>query len=287
MYTYGIILALVAMLFWAFGDFFIQKTSREYGVWTSIACVVFLGSVVLFPWAVTSIPEMFQVKQLVVLVGVAAVSTVAALASFKSFQASNMSVVEPVMAFELPLTVVWGVLLLHESLIDAQVVLIVIVFIGILFTSSKNIFKSKIILEKGVWLAGGAMVLMSVVNFTTGLASQNIGAVETIWFVHTFISIICIGYFSITRSWGSFFAHVKKYPKESFLVAFFDNGAWLAYSAAVILIPISLAITLSEGYIVLAMVLGVIINKEKLSKYQWFGAALAFIAVMVLAYISG
>lgn len=283
----GIIFALIAMVGWAFGDFYIQKTSREYGVWASLFCVVFLGSTVLFPFVIKSLPLLFETREFLFLIIVSVISCIAAMISFKAFQTSKMTTVEPIMSFELPLTILLGVFVLSESLSSAQLIIAGIAFIGILLTSSKNIFKSSVSFEKGVSITIVAVLFMSIVNFITGIASQKVGAVETIWFVHTFIAIICIIYFSVTRSWRLFFEHVQKYPKESLLVALFNNGAWLAYSAAVILIPISLAITISEGYIALAMILGVIFNKEKLSPLQWLGAIISFVAVLVLAFISG
>lgn len=287
MYSYGIIFAIIAMICWAFGDFFIQKTSRQYGVWTSLFSIVFLGAVALFPFAIKDIPVIMNSVHLPILVIFSLATCVVALVGFKAFQVGKMVVVEPIMSFELPLTVMLGVVILKESLTPFQIVLIAVAFLGVLLTSSKNIFRTKISLEQGVFWAMGATLLMAFVNFTTGLASQRVGAIGAIWFMNVLLTIICVVYFSVTRSWVRVIGNIKRHPKESLLVSVFDNGAWLAYSASVIIIPISLAITISEGYIALAMILGVLINKERLSRLQWIGGGMSFIAVIVLAFISG
>ncbi len=286
MYSYGIIFAIIAMICWAFGDFFIQKTSRQYGVWTSLFSIVFLGAVVLFPFAIKDIPVVMSSAHLPLLVVFSLATWVVTLVGFKAFQVGKMVVVEPIMSFELPLTVMLGVVILKESLTSVQLVLVGIAFLGVLLTSSKNIFRTKISLEQGVFWAMSATLLMAFVNFTTGLASQSVGAVGAIWFMNVLLTIICGIYFSVTGSWARVIGNIKRHPKESLLVSVFDNGAWLAYSASVVIIPISLAITISEGYIALAMILGVIINKERLSPLQWLGGGASLVAVIVLAFIS-
>lgn len=283
----GIIFALIAMICWAFGDFYIQKTSREYGVWTSLFSIVSLGALVLLPFAVKDIPVLLAISNLPLLVVFSIATCAVALVGFKAFKVGKMVVVEPIMSFELPLTVLLGVLILQEPFSLHQGILTTLAFLGILLISSENIFHTKFSLEKGVTWAVMATFLMAFVNFSTGLASQSVGPIGAIWFMNTLLTIICVIYFSITKSWKNVLSSLKKYPKESFLVALFDNGAWIAYAASVILIPISLAITISEGYIALAMILGVIINKERLSKFQWLGATISFVAVIILAYISG
>lgn len=279
---------MVALVCWAFGDFFIQKTSRSYGIWTSLFCIVFSATIVLLPFVIKDMSVLFSIHNLPLLLLMSITTCVVAILEFKAFQVGKMVIVEPIMSFELPLTVLLGVLFLKESLSILQVVLVGVAFFGILLTSyKKNISAIKFSLEKGVVLAAMSVFIMAFVNLTTGLASQSVGAVGAIWFGSLFIAIICVIHFSVTRSWKLFFRNIKKYPKESIAVAVFDNGAWLAYGAAVTLIPISIAITISEGYIVLAMILGVILNKERISRYQWVGAAISLGAVMILAYISG
>lgn len=81
-------------------------------------------------------------------------------------------------------------------------------------------------------------------------------------------------------------SHIKQHPYESTGVALLDNAAWVLYATATTLIPISLAITISESYIILAVILGVTINKEELSRHQWIGIVLSLVAVITLSYIS-
>jgi drug/metabolite transporter (DMT)-like permease len=80
--------------------------------------------------------------------------------------------------------------------------------------------------------------------------------------------------------------HIKKHPRESFALAVLDNGAWVLYSLSMTLIPISLSTTISGAYIILTILLGVTINKEKLLGHQWAGVIVAVISVLTLSIIS-
>lgn len=241
----------------------------------------------LFPFVFKDLPIIFSAEQgwLLLLLGI--ISLVVALMQFQALKIGKISAIEPILSFELPITVLLGVLILHENLSGIQVMLIALVFMGILLIgyAGKN-FHPRHLFEKGALLALTATGFMAIVNFLTGLSSLRVGPVVTIWFVHTFLALACIIYFFATKSWRTFAHHIRQHPIESFWVAVCDNTAWLAYATAATIIPISLVITISENYIILAILLGVIINREKLLKHQWVGVGISLIAVIILSSIS-
>ena len=51
-------------------------------------------------------------------------------------------------------------------------------------------------------------------------------------------------------------------------MSIFDNLAWICYAGAATLIPIAIAVSISESYIALTAMLGILINKEKLMRHQ-------------------
>jgi len=66
-------------------------------------------------------------------------------------------------------------------------------------------------------------------------------------------------------------------------MSLFDNSAWLAFGFSMALAPISIAVAISESYIIIAVLLGFIINKEKLHKHQIIGLIFAIISAIYLA----
>lgn len=65
-----------------------------------------------------------------------------------------------------------------------------------------------------------------------------------------------------------------------------DNTAWVAFAFATIFIPISIATTISESYIALAVFLGIFINREKLRPHQMIGVVLALVGVIALSALT-
>jgi uncharacterized membrane protein len=69
-------------------------------------------------------------------------------------------------------------------------------------------------------------------------------------------------------------------------VGFIDNLAWVAFCYAALYIPIAIAISISESYIVLAALLGMKFNQEKLKSHQKLGLVLTVAAAIILAAIT-
>jgi drug/metabolite transporter (DMT)-like permease len=65
-----------------------------------------------------------------------------------------------------------------------------------------------------------------------------------------------------------------------------DKVAWLAFVYAMTLSPIAVATALSESYIIFAVLLGLLVNREKLHVHQKVGLVGAIIIAIILAVIT-
>ena len=65
-----------------------------------------------------------------------------------------------------------------------------------------------------------------------------------------------------------------------------DKIAWVAFAFAMSLAPIGIIVALSESYIIIAVILGLTINKEKIKFHQKIGLVMAIISAIVLAAIT-
>lgn len=65
-----------------------------------------------------------------------------------------------------------------------------------------------------------------------------------------------------------------------------DNAAWLSFAVATTYISIAVAMTISETYMALTVLLGMFVNHERLRGHQIAGVLLATIGVIILSYIS-
>ncbi len=79
---------------------------------------------------------------------------------------------------------------------------------------------------------------------------------------------------------------LKKSPILIPAMGVIDNMAWVAFGYATTFIPISIAATISESYIVLASLLGICVNREKLKSHQIIGIILAIGGVLLLSALT-
>ena len=288
MYPYlGVSLALLALLGWGFGDFLIQKTTRLVGSWRALFWIALLGAVVIFPFVIKDIPYL-KVSDLVLLGVLSVVVVLGSLFNFEALRRGKMVIVEPIISLELPITIGLSVFFLRERLELIPWILIALVFIGIILAITKHHthwFYHRRVLEKGVILACIGAVGTALSSFLIGVSSQNISPLITVWFVDIIIVLVCGFYLLYSKQFKELGKDLKKYKWSIIGQSFFDNLGWVAFATATTLIPISIAITISESYVALAVLLGFFINREKLQKYQLVGAALAIISVIVLAGI--
>ena len=82
-------------------------------------------------------------------------------------------------------------------------------------------------------------------------------------------------------------ADIKKYPRMLFTMSLFDNIAWVAFVAAMTMAPIGVVVALTESYIIIVVLLGLLVNKEKLIYRQKVGLVIALVAAIVLAVVTG
>jgi len=286
----GVLFALGALVCWTFGDFFIQRGTRTVGNWKTLFYIGALGSIVLLPFVAREIgATLSNPSNAIILLLLVIVTLFTALFEFEALKRGKIAVVEPVMSLELPITIGLSLALWGERLSATQGILSLVVFIGIMLAVTihhSHLHYHKRIFEKGFILAGIGAVGMALVNFLTGVGSQTTSPLFTIWFLHSTLAIICLFYFLYRGETKSILADIRRYPKTIVALSIFDNLAWISFAYAVRYIPISIATTVSESYIALAVLLGIFVNREKLKPHQFVGIALAIGGVILLSAIT-
>ncbi len=289
MFNYwGILFAFIALISWGFGDFFIQKSTRVVGSWKSLFFIGIVGLVGLFPFVKQDL--MFLDGGDFLLLGLLGLVVVfAALFDFEALRRGKISIVEPVIGLELPITVGLSVVLANESLSILQFLLIGVVFLGIVLAVIEHkghVKYNKIIFERGVILAGVGSMGMALTNFLVGVSSQDISPIVTIWFSHSLLAIICGGFIFLKGEFGSIVSGFKANPRIIIGQSVLDNVAWLSFAVSTTYIPIAIATTISESYIALAVLLGLFVGHERLKTHQVAGVFIAMTGVVILSYFS-
>ena len=284
----GILFAFIALVSWGFGDFFIQKTTRVVGSWKALFFIGIVGLIGLFPFVKNDLASLNSSNLLLLgLLGVVVVF--AALFDFEALRQGKIAIVEPIIGLELPITVGLSLTLANETLSFLQLFLVGIVFIGIILAITAHhthLHYHKRIFERGAILAGIGAIGMALTNFLVGVSSQGISPLITIWFAHSLLAVVCGIYILHKGEFGNLIFDFKNYPKLIIGQSILDNVAWVSFAKATTYIPISIATTISESYIALAVLLGLFVNREKLRTHQIIGVTLAIIGVIMLSYFS-
>lgn len=284
----GLLFAFGAMLAWAFGDFFIQRTSRLVGNWKALFFIGITGAVGFLPLVWHELLTLSLVES-GYYAAFAALVVFFALIDFEAMRRGKLAIVQPIISLELVWTVLLALAFVGERLTPWQYVLIILALGGTLLTfrQEKRRWWFGTRFERGVWLALVASVGMGAINLGFGVLSNAHSPLVTVWATHTGALLACIVYLAVTGKWRTLGRDLKRYPLPIVAESIFDNLSWLSFGYATLFIPIAVATTISEAYIALSALLGVIVNRERLTRTQAIGVTLSIGAVLALAAVTG
>jgi len=284
----GILLAFLALFSWGLGDFLIQRSARKFGDWVALFYITAFASIILFPFIYHDLIRfVLQNKSLFILLAAGLITLFAALLDFEALRIGKISVIEPVYAFEVPVTVLLAMLFINEYLNLIQAILVFGIMFGIFLVGTRSFHHFKNIhLEKGVWYALFATIGMGAVNFLFGLGARQVSPLMINWFTSFFIALVSLFYLASKSRLNEIYSDWKGHKRLILGVSIVDNMAWVAFAYSTLYIPIAVTTAVSESYIALAATLGFIFNHEKLKKHQWVGLLLVLAAIIILSSIT-
>lgn len=282
----GIVTAFIAMVCWGVGDFFIQKSARKIGDWQTLFLITFFGTVLLLPFVWNDLGNFWEGinSTFFILMGAGALLFVAALLEFEALKEGKISVIEPTWSMEIPTAAILASVVLREVLGINQIIFMAFLILGLVLVSYRGgKLDKKFFLEKGVPISILAALLMGATNFFVGWGARETNPL-VISFVISLFSLIGSSIFILIKGkMKETFKHVVSYPKTIIPMMILDNIAWIAFAIAMTVAPIGITVAISESYIIIAVLLGIFIGKEKLLKHQYIGLILALIAAIALS----
>ncbi len=285
----GVLFAFAALIFWGFGDFLIQRSTRKFGDWETLFLITAFGTLILTPFVRNDLAQIFlSIDALKLLLFVSGMMLVTALFDFEALKRGKIAVIEPVMAIEVPIAAILAFVVLNEAITAMQAVIIAVLLVGLILVSLRaHHLTKRIWLEHGVILAIIGSIFMGASNFIVGLASRITNPLVTNWFLSMIIAVVSFLYLLWKNRIKQLFQDIKKYPKFILTMSTFDNLAWVAFAFSMTLIPIAIAVAISESYIALAALLGLLVNRERLMAHQKVGLVLSLAGALTLAAITG
>lgn len=285
----GTLLAFAALCTWGLGDFLIQRSSRRFGSVVTLFSITGLAALVLLPFVWGEIISTQQSgNQLKWLLGGSVVITIAALLNFESLRRGKISVIEPIYAGEIPVTAILASVVLGEHLTLLEIGLICLLVLGIAAVSTESVEGWKQIkLEPGLIYAVFGTIAMGTANFLLAAGGRVTSVLMVNWFTDVWMAVIMLVVLLYRRQLLQLVRAWRTSPGLMSTMTISDNLAWLTYTASALFIPIAIATSISETYIAVAAVLGLIINKETLRPHQYVGMIAAVGSAIALGALAG
>jgi len=282
----GIAFAFLALIFWGIGDFLIQRSVRKFGDWIMIFYIDLIGVIMFTPFVLkTLIPTVRKPDDLVILLVASTVLLFAALVDFEALKNGKISVVEPIFAFEVPVTAILAYFFIQEKITVFELSLIIVLVVGIALVATKSWRHFRLKMEKGVLLAILTTIFMGTANFLFGFGGRQTDPWLINWFTSAFLALVSLIYILSKGQAGLILQDWRINKNLITQVSIYDNLAWLFFTFSILYIPIAIATGISESYIALAALLGLVFNGEKLARHQWLGLIICSIAAVILAII--
>ena len=283
----SILFAFAAMLSWAFGDFFIQHSTRKIGNLGTLTVIGIVGTIGLIPFIFHDLKLLVSTPNLILVISLGLITFVTAMLDFEALKEGKLSIIDVIFEIELPVTVTLSMIFFKESLTGWQIAIVASMLLGMILIATKSFHHWKTRLEKGVLFAFFAAVLMGVVNFMTATSSKNISPIMAVWAPWVIFTVVCLLAIWQREGIGTFGKNIVQYKWLLLLTGFLDTMAWIFYALATYKYEIAIITAITECYPAVAMFLGLWLNKEKIKWYQYFGAILALGGSIILALTVG
>ena len=284
--TWPILFAFGAMLGWGIGDFLIQRTVKKIGAVGTLLWITLFSSFALLPFVINDL-GILTVRQIAILVVLGIISFASGFVHMKALDIGKLSVVETILSIELPLTIILGMVFMAERLTTMQIFLVILLFIGIIMVSVDfSKLKTKDFLEKGSLLALLSSVLVAMVNFLTAVQAKEISPIMALWLPWLACGLFCLGYLASRKELLPFLGSCRSSWKLILIMVIVDTAAWVFYVFAVAKKELSITVAITESFVVIAFILGIIFNKEEVRRIQYLGAGIAVACSLIIGLIS-
>ncbi len=286
----GILWALVAMVGWGLGDYFIQRNVRVIGIWRTLIFINIIGTVILFPLVYKELTQIQNFGDVLYPIITGFVMLVATLFDFEALKQGKLAIMEPILSIELPIAAIFAVLIWSESISWAGWLLIIAIFIGITLAATEHhahLQYHKRIFEKGVVYALITAVGMALADLLAGISSQKTSPLLTVYGIWVFILVITVIYLAKHGELKKIGPDFRAHPWALLAVGIFDTLGWIGFCYGAKSIPIAITTAIGQSYIVITILLGIFVNRELIKRHQIIGVATTVISVIALAWITG
>lgn len=288
MSNYPIILALITFFFWGIGDIFGTISSRKIGAFRTTFWVCIAGIILFSPIALAHLSDFQNLSiGIVVLTFFIGVFDVFGNFSFNlATKLSSASLTGTLAGSFAAITTILSVIFLHEKLNVAQLLSIILIFIGIILVTLKfkEIKRSYIFQDPGVKWAIASMISWGVFFTFVKVVIGKIG-----WFWPIYFPFFLFPIFGFLKEKGSLSKNTMQ-PYMMILIiclsALLLRSGDLLFNLGIMNGKTSVIAPIAGSYPILYTIIAFFVFKEKLSKQQLIGITCTLISISTLAYYS-
>jgi len=284
--TTGIALAFAAMLGWGIGDFMIQKNARRLGDWETLFVLTAFGALILLPFTYRNIAPLFQgpLESMLILLSAGLMLLASTLLNFEAFKKGKISVLEPLYSIEIVAASVMAFFVLGDHITWLQGATIAVLVVCLFMVSFRETRLSrKIFLEKGVFMFAAGSFILGFADFLIGWGGRVTDPIMSMFATNLIIAVASGLAIVLRGKTGQMVRDIRTGLSPLLTMAVSENIAWVAYAVAMTLVPIAIATGLSESSIVIAVLLGIFVGKERLQRHQKIGLVGAIVCALALA----
>ncbi|MDO9509817.1 MAG: EamA family transporter, partial [Candidatus Magasanikbacteria bacterium] len=181
------------------------------------------------------------------------------------------------------------ILFFQEKLNLQQSLLTALIFCGIFLATLKapqskfmTFFSGKTWIEKGVFFAIGAVLVISLINFFTVSNARLTSPLLAIWFPWTILAVSSLTFIFLKKDYRRSFLNLKKNFPIVLLMCIANCIAWVSFSYSSTKINFSILSAIALAYPLIAILLGIFVNKEKIIRIQAFGIGVALFGSLLI-----
>ncbi len=288
----GILFGLIALFGWGLADFFAKRVIDKTGDFKALFWMQLLSMIPFFAlYLAVDGRFLFPLKDYLMFILTSILGIIGYFMFYKAIRLGNISIISPIQASYVVLTVILAVIFLGERLIAEQTISIAIVFIGLVMTGIN--FTALKSLRKVELLAGVKEDLISAGCFGfhfvfIGIMVAKYGWLVPVFFFRVFNVIFLLLYtYFFSREFKIKLSAMDNYIYRLFpLIVIFDVAAILGFSLGVNSEYVSIVTPVALSFPLVTVTLASIFYKERLDKIQIIGIILLISGIILLSYFS-
>ncbi len=281
----GVLFGLIAMFGWGLADFFAKKTVEKIGDFRTLFWTQIVGFIILTSAYFVFAPQFnYTIGDIIIFALIGLLGSSAYLLFYRALKKGQVSILSPIQASWVVITVILSVIFLNEVLGNFQAITIAITILGIILVSFKYKDLKRLKLKNLLPGVPEDLISMSLwgINFVIiGFLVSKFNWFIPIFFLRLFMIFFLLCFSSIKREKITF--NERKVIPWLILIGVCDVSAFLGFGLGVSSGYVSIVSPVAASFPLITIILARIFLKERLGINQKIGIVGIIIGLILLS----